>query len=38
VTYYSDTPLILTPDSGAFSNGVVRLNVQYLKPHGPWNW
>lgn len=38
VTYYSDTPLILTPDSGAFTGGLVRLNVQYLKPHGPWNW
>jgi len=38
VSYYSDTPLLLTPDSGAFSTGLVRLNVQYLKPHGPWSW
>ncbi len=38
VTYYSDTPVLLTPDSGAFSTGVVRINVQYIKPHGPWNW
>jgi hypothetical protein len=38
VTYYSDTPVLLTPDSGSFSTGVVRINVQYLKPHGPWNW
>ncbi len=38
VTYYSDTPVLLTPDSGSFSTGVVRINVQYIKPHGPWNW
>lgn len=38
VTYYSDTPVLLTPDSGSFSTGLVRINVQYLKPHGPWNW
>ncbi len=38
VSYYSDTPLLLTPDAGAFTGGLVRLNVQYLKPHGPWNW
>lgn len=38
VTYYSDTPVLLTADSGSFSTGVVRINVQYIKPHGPWNW
>ncbi len=38
VTYYSDTPVLLTPDSGSFSTGLVRINVQYIKPHGPWNW
>lgn len=38
VTYYSDTPVLLTPVSGAFSTGMVRINVQYIKPHGPWNW
>ncbi|MEZ5690501.1 MAG: DUF2793 domain-containing protein [Rickettsiales bacterium] len=38
VTYYSDTPVLLTPDAGSFTGGLVRINVQYLKPHGPWNW
>lgn len=38
VTYYGDTAILLTPDSGSFSTGVVRINVQYIKPHGPWNW
>ena len=38
VSYYSDTPVKLTPDSGAFSTGTVRINVQYLAFRGPWNW
>lgn len=38
VTYYSDAPVLLTPDAGSFTGGLVRINVQYLKPHGPWNW
>ena len=38
ISYYSDTPLLLTPDSGAFTDGLVRINVQYLKPRGPWTW
>jgi phage terminase large subunit GpA-like protein len=38
IKFEKGKPLILTPDSGAFTGGLVRLNVQYLKPHGPWNW
>lgn len=38
VSYYSDTPLDLTPDSGSFATGVVRVNVQYITFRGPWNW
>ncbi len=38
VSYYSDTPLVLTPDSGSFTAGTVRINVQYLTFRGPWNW
>lgn len=38
VTYYSDTPVLLTPDAGSFTGGLVRINVQYLKPRGPWTW
>lgn len=38
VSYYSDTPLDLTPDSGSFATGVVRVNVQYISFRGPWNW
>lgn len=38
VSYYSDTPLLLTPDSGSFSGGLVRINVQYLAFRGPWHW
>jgi hypothetical protein len=29
---------LLTPDSGSFTSGLVRINVQYLKPRGPWTW
>lgn len=38
VSYYSDTPVKLTPDSGSFSTGTVRINVQYITFRGPWNW
>lgn len=38
ISYYADTPVLLTPDSGSFSTGVVRINVQYLAFRGPWNW
>lgn len=38
VSYYSDTPLLLTPDSGSFTGGLVRINVQYLAFRGPWHW
>jgi hypothetical protein len=38
VSYYSDTPLLLTPDAGSFSGGLVRINVQYLAFRGPWHW
>ncbi len=37
-SYYSDTPVLLTPDNGSFSTGLVRINVQYLAFRGPWNW
>lgn len=38
VSYYSDTPLLLTPDAGSFTGGLVRINVQYLAFRGPWHW
>lgn len=38
VSYYSDTPVLLTPDAGSFSGGLVRINVQYLAFRGPWHW
>jgi hypothetical protein len=38
VSYYSDTPLLLTPDAGSFTDGRVRINVQYLAFRGPWHW
>ncbi len=38
VSYYSDTPIEITPDSGSITGGVVRINVQYLAFRGPWNW
>lgn len=38
VSYYSDTPLALTPDAGSFTGGLVRINVQYLAFRGPWHW
>jgi hypothetical protein len=38
VSYYSDTPLLLTPDAGSFTGGLVRINVQYLTFRGPWHW
>ncbi len=37
-SYYSDTPIMLTPDAGSFSAGIVRINVQYLTFRGPWDW
>ena len=38
VSYYSDTPLLVTQDSGSISGGTVRINVQYMAFRGPWNW
>lgn len=38
VSYYSDTPIEITPDSGSITGGVVRINVQYITFRGPWNW
>lgn len=38
IGYYADTPVLLTPDSGSFSTGVVRINAQYIKAKGPWPW
>jgi len=38
VSYYSDTPVEITPDSGSITGGVVRINVQYMAFRGPWNW
>ncbi len=38
VSYYSDTPVEITPDSGSITGGVVRVNVQYMAFRGPWNW
>lgn len=38
ITYYSPTPLVITPASGSFTAGKVSLQVLYLKPRGPWNF
>jgi hypothetical protein len=38
VSYYSDTPIEITPDSGSITGGVVRINVHYMAFRGPWNW
>lgn len=38
VSYYADTPVLLTPDSGAFTGGAVQNNVQHLTFRGGWNW
>ena len=31
LTYYADTPLLLTPDAGSFTAGIVRLCVHYVE-------
>ncbi len=38
VTYYSNTPVMLTPNEMEFTGGVVRVTAQYFKPRGPWTW
>jgi len=38
ITTWEDTAINLTADKDQFSGGVVRLTIQYLQPHGPWDW
>lgn len=38
IAYYANTSLLFTPAGGNFTGGVIRTNVQYLLPHGPWTW
>ncbi len=38
ITYYYDSPITITPNQMEFTGGVVRINVQYLKPKGAWSW
>lgn len=38
IGYYADTPIQLTPDSGSFTSGIVRINAQYIQPKGPWTF
>ncbi len=38
IGYYADTPIVLTPDKGAFATGLIRINVQYIQAKGPWPW
>ncbi len=35
VTYYADTPLVLTAAGGDFAGGTVRLVLYYFKPEPP---
>lgn len=38
LTYWHDTPIRLTANNGAFTGGKMRVTIQLLRPHGPWNW
>jgi hypothetical protein len=38
MTYWYDKPIRITADNGSFSGGLVKITLQILKPHGPWNW
>lgn len=38
IGYYADTPVELTPDSGTFTDGLVRINAQYILAKGPWTF
>ena len=36
--YYSDTTLLLTPTTGAFTAGSVNIVMHYTESRGSWNW
>lgn len=38
LTYWQDTPIRLTATNGRFTAGKIKVTIQLLKPHGPWNW
>jgi hypothetical protein len=38
VTYYHDTPIVITPDKDEFVTGLVRITAQYFKSRGAWDW
>lgn len=38
LTYWSNTYIRITADNGKFTGGLVKMTIQLLKPHGPWNW
>jgi hypothetical protein len=35
LTYYADTPLVITPDAGSFTGGTLRLCVHYIELSAP---
>lgn len=37
-TYWNETPIRITAESGKFIAGSVHISIQYMKPHGPWEW
>lgn len=38
ITYWYDKSIRITADNGSFTGGLVKITLQLLKPHGPWNW
>jgi hypothetical protein len=37
-TYWYDKPIRITADNGSFTGGLIKVTLQLLKPHGPWDW
>lgn len=38
ITYYADTPLVVTAKKNTFTAGILHITTQYFQPHGPWDW
>ncbi len=38
LAYWNDTAIRISPSNGSFTDGKLHITIQYLKPHGPWNW
>ncbi|PCJ23196.1 MAG: hypothetical protein COA94_08480 [Rickettsiales bacterium] len=38
LAYWTDTPIRITANDGSFTGGKINLTIQYLQPHGAWDW